>query len=89
MGQNVRMIFAILAAISIGLALAGITYVIAPNKKPVQMLAPQPEPGALDQLLSAATWMGIAIIISIAVVGVVLLVNRTRTKKHDILENQD
>lgn len=83
------MVIAAVAAVAVGFLMLAITYVILPNQKPGQLPSGNPEPYVFGQIFSAATWIGIAVMISIAVVSIILIVNRIRTKKEGFSVNQD
>ena len=75
------MAIAVAAAIGIGLLLLAVTYIISPNQKPGQLPNGTPVPSILNQILEAATWIGIAFSIAVVIIGAFLLVNRIRPKK--------
>jgi hypothetical protein len=47
------------------------------------MPIPQPAPSILEQIFGAILWISLAALIAIAIVGVILLINRLRRKKTD------
>jgi uncharacterized membrane protein len=74
------MTIAVIAAISVGFLLLGITYVLFPNKTSA-MPPPMPFPNWFDQIFPAVLWMGLAAFIAIIAVGAILLINRVKRKK--------
>lgn len=76
------MALAVVAAVLLGLLLAGISYILVPDQKPL----PMPVPSILNQIFGAVLWIALAALIAITIVGAMLLVNRVRNKK---TEKQD
>ena len=80
-GQKGKMTIAVIAAISLGLLLVGITYILFPNQTSEQTPIPKPIPSMSNQIFSAVLWISLAASIAITVVGAVVMVNRIRSKK--------
>lgn len=79
------MALAVVAAVLLGLLLAGISYILVPDQKPL----PMPVPSILNQIFGAVLWIALAALIAITIVGAMLLVNRVRNKKTEKQDEMD
>jgi uncharacterized membrane protein YphA (DoxX/SURF4 family) len=80
LGLKTRMAAAVVLAILSGLLLAGVSYIIFPSQSSGQMPTPKPSPSWLEQLSWAMLWIGLALLISLAVVGAIMLASRIRKR---------
>jgi magnesium-transporting ATPase (P-type) len=81
MGQKVKMIIAVIAAIAVGFLLLVVTYIISPNQKPGKLPNGTPVPLMLNQIFEAIIWIGVALSIAVLIIGAFFLINRIRPKK--------
>jgi hypothetical protein len=82
LGQKVKMLAAIVVGTLSGFLLLGLSYLVFPDQTsqpPPPLPTSKAEPLA-SQILWAAQWIGLAVLIAVAVVGVVLIASRTRNK---------
>ena len=79
--QRKKMVVAVILAVLCSFLLFGFAYVFFPIQPEQHTLGLSDSIG-LSNALWAALWIGLSILIAITVVGIMLLVNRGRTKKH-------
>ncbi|MCL4429953.1 MAG: hypothetical protein M1167_04290 [Chloroflexi bacterium] len=68
---KLKMLIAVAAAVLLGLLLLPISYLLTPqsNQKPL----PMPVPSSENQIFVASLWIGVALLISVSVVGILIL----------------
>lgn len=82
------MVLAVLLAVALASLLVGMSYLLFPEQSsqepPIGTPIPKPEP-LINQVFWTIQWIGLAAIIALAIVGVMLLVVRTRNKKTSLI----
>ncbi|NLD65990.1 MAG: hypothetical protein GX648_05385 [Crenarchaeota archaeon] len=79
-GLKTQMTIAVILAIMSGLLLTGI-FVLLPDQTQNQMPIPQPSPSVLEQVSWTMLWIGLAALIALAIVVMIMLINRLISKK--------
>jgi hypothetical protein len=82
-GLKAKMLTAIILAILLALLLAEATFILFPTEEP-SMPIPMPQPKYESQLVWSLQWLGVAVLVSLLIVGATLLVRRTLTKKKHV-----
>ncbi|MGO8806991.1 MAG: hypothetical protein ACLQO7_10395 [Candidatus Bathyarchaeia archaeon] len=89
-GQKLKSGLAIIAAVLAGFLMLGLTYLIFPNIQNFKVIgetgtsqtpSPIPTPNSSTQIFSALLWIGLAVVIAMAVAGSLLVINRARSRK--------
>jgi ABC-type microcin C transport system permease subunit YejE len=81
-GQRKKLFGAIILAVILAFSLIGLTYLVFPDKTN-QMPIPLPDLSTSVQISMAIYWLGVTAIVAIAIVGVLLVVQRIRRKISD------
>jgi hypothetical protein len=86
-GQKIKVTVAIASAILAAFLIEGISYLIFPEKTPGGGIPLEVERSSLtNQVLWAVTWVGLISFIAVTIVGLLLLINRVRTRNRGITE---
>lgn len=79
-GLKKQMAIAVILATMSGLLLTGI-FVLLPDQTQNQMPIPQPSPSVLEQVSWTMLWIGLAALIALAIVAMIMFINRLISKK--------
>ncbi len=76
--EKTKILTSIVLAIVLAFLLFGLSSVLFPSPEPTPM--PGPEVSILDQIFSAVSWVGLAVICAVAIVGAILFASPLRDK---------
>lgn len=83
--EKTKILISIILAIVVAFLAFGLTVVLFPGQEPTSI--PRPEVSVLDQILSALSWIGLAVVCAIAIVGAILLTSKVRRKEEGPQDN--